>query len=212
MRVSIVVGVLLLTATAHGDRGVVVTLGGGAMFDRYDADHLGTSFQERRWGAGFELDVAYRFFDQLAVGVHFAAARSERRTRCVDAPVSRPDHVFAIIPALLGVTAEYTIADRVWLAPWLGVLDLETRYDHDEGQCDSFYGYHDQTIERRLAYGIGLGVDVLNIGDHRIGAFVQVDRARHTSPPLMGSASAGFYPDDFDDDLLVTFGVAYRYW
>ena len=154
-----------------------------------------------------------------SVSGHVTTGHEWNGIKELDTPVPRGvlmflivTHVFAVIPALLGVTVEYTILDRVWLAPWIGVLDLETRFDHNTGQCDAFYGYIDQQVEQRLAYGLGFGADMFILGRHRVGPFVQLARARHAYQPLQGSFTAGYYPDNFDDDLLVTFGVAYRYW
>ena len=209
-RATILLCIAVVASVAHADRGVVVTVGAGVTYDRYDSYHLATSLAEERWGPAGFIDAKYRFFDELALGIHFAVSRGERSFRCTDDGTAT--HVFAVIPALLGVTVEYTILDRVWLAPWIGVLDLETRFDHNTGQCDAFYGYIDQQVEQRLAYGLGFGADMFILGRHRVGPFVQLARARHAYQPLQGSFTAGYYPDNFDDDLLVTFGVAYRYW
>lgn len=203
-RTTLIASIVLLAsaASAHADRRVAVTLGAGAAHDRYSGYHLGRSDAENRWGPGLSFDVTYRVLAELAIGVHFAVSRSHvDRHWC---PGTRTDY-YAVTPAVLGVAGHYTIADRVWLAPWIGVLDIETRYRHSEGQCDPFYAIDPDEVERRLAYGVGLGVDVFRDSGHRIGPFVQLARARK-------EIEMELHEDELEQNILITFGVAYRYW
>ena len=203
MRTLISIVLLASAGAARADR-VAVTAGAGVTHHRHGSYHLGRAGEANHWGPGVSFDITYRVIDQLAVGAHFAVARSWTENM-IDCPTRmRIDH-YAVTPALLGVTAKYTIVDRVWLAPWIGVLDTETRHTGIDGQCDASYGYDAKVIERQLAYGIGIGVDVVTDNRHRLGPYFQLARSR-------GEGEAGGYPNEFDENLVIAFGVAYRYW
>lgn len=192
--------VLLMTASAHAERTIAVTLGAGAANDRFSRYYLAQSSSESRWGAGVDIDVSTRLVDQLAVGVHLGMARAGTSYECSDAARL----YFSVRPMLVGATVQYTLLDRVWIAPWVGVLDMQIHYSHTEGG-GSFCGYGDEDVERRFAFGIGAGTDIYKNGRHRIGPYVQLARARETTEIDM-------YPDEYSQDILLSFGVAYRYW
>lgn len=197
----LLIAALTSTATAHAERTIAVTLGAGAMNERLSSAHAGRSASDHRWGVGIDLDVSVRLVDQLAVGVHVGLSRSHTTSDCSSLTRLHYD----VTPVLVGATAQYTLFDRVWIAPWVGVLDQEIHFSHLEGINDAFCGTGDEDVERRFAFGLGVGADIYKRGRQRVGAYVQVARARETTP------NPGF-PDEFDQDVLLSFGVAYRYW
>lgn len=203
VRVTILVLIASLNsvATARAERTVAVTLGAGAANDRFSSYRSARSFNESRWGAGVDIDVAVRLVDQLAVGVHVGVSRSGTSYDCSN--VARLH--FDVTPVALGVTAQYTVLDRVWIAPWIGVLDMQIHYSHTEGDGGGFCGYGDEDVERRFAYGLGIGTDIYKDARHRVGAYVQLAKARETTP-------RDTYPDEYAQDILLSFGIAYRYW
>ncbi len=197
----VVVATLTSIATAHAERTISVTLGAGAANDRFSSYHLARSTSESRWGAGVDIDVSARLVDQLAVGVHVGLSRTGTSYDCSD--VARL--YFTVTPLLVGATAQYTLFDRVWIAPWVGVLDMQIHFSHLEGDGGGFCGYGDEDVERRFAFGIGVGTDIYKHGRHRVGAYAQIARARETTPIDM-------FPGEYDQDILLSFGIAYRYW
>jgi hypothetical protein len=110
-----------------------------------------------------------------------------------------------VTPLLVGATAQYALFDRVWIAPWVGVLDMEIHFSHIEGDGGGFCGYGDEDVEPRFAFGIGVGTDIYKSGHHRVGAYAQIARARETTP-------IDTFPDEYDQNILLSFGIAYRYW
>lgn len=197
----IAITTLTSVATAHAERTIAVTLGAGAANDRFTAYHSARSVSDSRWGVGVDIDVSARLIDQLALGVHVGVSRSGTNYDC--SGLARL--YFDVTPVLIGATAQYTLFDRVWIAPWVGVLDQEIQFSHIEGNGGGFCGYPDEDVERRFAFGIGVGTDIYKNGRHRVGAYAQIARARDTTP----IATA---PDEFDQDVLLSFGIAYRYW
>lgn len=195
------IAMLTSVATAHAERTIAVTIGAGAANDRFSSYHVSRSASESRWGAGVDIDVSARLVDQLAVGVHVGLSRTGISYDCSDSARL----YFSITPVVVGATVQYTLFDRVWIAPWVGVLDKEIHFSHIEGEGDGFCSYSDEDVERRFAFGLGLGTDLYKHGRHRVGAYAQIARARETTPIEM-------FPDEYDQDILLSFGVAYRYW
>jgi len=201
LRILVSIATLTSVATARAERTVAVTLGAGAANDRFSSYRLGRSESESRWGAGVDIDVSVRLVDQLAVGVHVGVSRSGTSYDCSN--VARLH--FDVTPVTLGVTAQYTVLDRVWIAPWVGILDMQIGFSHIEGDGGGFCGYGDEDVERRFAYGLGIGTDIYKSGRHRVGAYMQLAKARETTP-------RDTYPDEYAQDILFSFGIAYRYW
>lgn len=197
----LLVGTLTSVATAHAERTIAVTLGAGAANDRFTRYNSGLSTRESRWGVGVDIDVSARVIDQFAIGVHVGISRSGTSYECSD--LARL--YFDVTPILVGATAQYTVFDRVWVAPWVGVLDQQIHFSHAEGNGGGFCGYPDEDVERRFAFGIGLGTDIYTNGRQRVGAYARIARARKA----MDNAT---FPDEFDQDVLLSFGIAYRYW
>ena len=113
---------------------------------------------------------------------------------------------FDVTPVVIGATAQYTLFDRVWIAPWVGVLDQEIHFSHIEGNSGGFCGYSDEDVERRFAFGIGVGTDIYKHGRDRVGVYAQIAKARDVTRQV------DTFPDDYDQDILLSFGIAYRYW
>jgi len=201
MSILVVFATLTSAAIAHAERTIAVTLGAGAANDRFSSYYLARSSSESRWGAGFDIDVSARLIDQLAVGVHVGVSRSGTSYDCSN--IARL--YFDVTPLAVGVTAQYTLFDRVWIAPWVGVLDMEIHYSHTEGDGGGFCGYGDEDVERTFAFGIGVGADLYKNGRHRLGAYAQIARAHETTP-------IDTFPDEYGQDILLSFGLAYRYW
>jgi hypothetical protein len=197
----LILAALLTSTMAHAERTIAVTLGAGAANDRFSSYYLAQSARESRWGAGVDIDVSARLVDQLAVGVHVGMSRSGTSYDCDD--LARL--YFSVRPMLVGATVQYSVFDRVWLAPWVGVLDMQIHYSHTEGDGGGFCGYSDEDVTRRFAFGLGAGVDIYKNGRHRVGAYAQLARARETT-------EIDTYPDEFSQDILLSFGLAYRYW
>jgi hypothetical protein len=186
---------------AHADPEPVVTAGIGAMHDRFTSYHFARSSEDSSWGAGVSVDAMVRVADELAIGAHLAVARAWTEVSC---PSGRRNH-YTVTPILLGVAASYTFVDHVWVTPWIGLLDKETRWTSAEGPGDPFFCLGSESVERRLAYGFEIGVDAYVNKRHRIGAYFQVSKARE-------STEVDTFPDEFDQDIMISFGVAYRYW
>jgi hypothetical protein len=201
-RLSTLVLFAMLTSAAHADaeRTIAMTVGAGAANDRFSSYQLGRSISESRWGASVDVDISARLVDQLAVGVHVGVSRSGTSYDCDTARL-----YFSVTPVLVGAVAQYTVFDRVWIAPWVGVLDMETHYSHFEGKASGSCGYGDEDVERRFAYGVGIGADVYENARHRVGAYAQIARAR-------ASTQIDTYPDEYAQDILLSVGIAYRYW
>jgi hypothetical protein len=197
----VLLATLSSVANAHAERTIAVTLGAGAANDRFSSYHSGRSTSDSRWGAGIDIDVSARVIDQLAVGVHVGVSRSSTSYDC--SGIARL--YFDVMPILVGATAQYTLFDRVWIAPWVGVLDQQIHFSHTEGNGGGFCGYPDEDVERRFAFGLGVGTDIYSKGRQRVGAYARIARARDA----MSSAT---FPDEFDQDVLLSFGIAYRYW
>jgi hypothetical protein len=196
------IATLTSVGTAQAERTIAVTLGAGAANDSFSSYHYARSASDNRWGAGVDIDVSARLIDQLAVGVHVGVQRSSTSSDC--SGVARL--YFDVTPVLIGATAQYTLLDRVWIAPWVGVLDQQIRFSHIEGNSGGFCGYSDEDVERRFAFGIGVGTDIYKHGRDRVGVYAQIARARDVTRHV------DTYPDDYDQDILVSFGIAYRYW
>jgi hypothetical protein len=201
MSVLILIATLTSIGTAQAERTIAVTLGAGAANDRFSSYHSARSASESRWGAGVDIGVSARLIDQLAVGVHVGMSRTGTSYNCSD--IARLH--FSVTPLLVGATVQYTLFDRVWIGPWVGVLDMEIHFSHIEGDGGGFCGHSDEDVERRFAFGIGVGTDIYKHGRHRVGAYAQIARARETTPIDM-------FPDEYDQDILLSFGIAYRYW
>ena len=197
----ILLAALTCVATAHAERTIAVTFGAGAANERYSGYHSGRSASDSRWGVGVDIDVSTRLIDQLALGVYVGVSRSGTSYDC--SGLARL--YFDVTPVLIGATAQYTLFDRVWIAPWIGVLDQEIHFSRTEGNGGGFCGYPDEDVERRFAFGMGVGTDIYKNGRHRVGAYARIARARDTTP-------IAAFPDEFDQDVLLSFGVAYRYW
>lgn len=198
----ILIATLTSVATAHAERTIAVTLGAGAANDRFSSYHYARSASDSRWGAGVDIDVSARLIDQLAVGVHVGVSRSGTSSDC--SGITRL--YFDVTPVLIGVTAQYTVFDRVWIAPWVGVLDEQIHFSHSEGNGGGLCGSPDEDVERRFAFGIGVGTDIYKHGRDRVGVYAQIARARDTTRHV------DTFPDDYDQDILLSFGIAYRSW
>lgn len=195
------IAMLTNISTGHAERTLAVTLGAGAANDRFSSYESGRSTSDSRWGVGVDIDVSARVVDQFALGVHVGISRSGTSYDC--SGLARLH--FDVTPVLIGATAQYTLFDRVWIAPWVGVLDQEIHFSHGEGDGGGFCSYPDEDVERRFAFGIGIGTDIYKAGRDRVGAYAQIARARETM-------TSGALPDDFRQDVLLSFGIAYRYW
>lgn len=155
-----------------------VVFGIGAEFDRFNTivatcgTVVGstTCFGTRNtWGPSFVVDVGYRVMPELALGVH-AAVPMHTKTR----PDWEANNSFdpgarlywrdvTYTPIRIGASAQLTVFDRLWLAPWLG-FESGAAYEYREGQ--------------ELAYGIGVGGDIVTLDRTRFGV-----RADATASP-----------------------------
>ena len=104
----------------------------------------------------FNLDVAYRFIDELAAGVHFGTRRYPWDACARDS--SGPYQSYrGIDTAIERSSAQFSVR-RFWFTPWLGIENV------DAGSG----GQH-------TAWGLGMGVDLyVHPSGHRVGVYVDL--------------------------------------
>src|SRR5512140_2559401 len=114
------VGLVLLfvASIARADSGFAVTVEAGATWDRSR-----NVFQETdsHWGPSLTLIPTFRIRDDLAVGIRASATRNDG-TESENRP---PCGVFTFSTTYssdtLGATAQYTVVNALWIAPWVGL-------------------------------------------------------------------------------------------
>ncbi len=153
-------------------------------------DDAGSLDGERSFTAGlaFHVDVAHRVHPGLAIGVHagFARVQGVGRERRAMFDVL---HDYSYTAYELGVVAQVAVSDRIWLAPWIGLHQLDARYYLFEAWTDA-----------QLGYGVALGADVYRNGRHRVALYTSAARSvKHDSI--------------FESQAFLSFavGAAYRY-
>jgi hypothetical protein len=137
------------------------------------------------------LDIAYRFIDRLAAGVHFGARHYPWEQCGGNIPGAYQTYRGLDTALELGVGAQGSIS-RFWLSSWLGF--------QDENEIVGPVG------GRHLAYALAAGVDVyVHPSGHRIGVYLDLTNATSGSDDHVTSAAD-------PDEMHLSAGIAYRYW
>lgn len=110
----------------------------------------------------FKLDVAYRFIDQLAAGVHVGGRQYPWEDCGGNIPGAYQMYRGMHVALELGAAVHWS-KDRFWLSAWLGMqAGDEEYYDNSRG----------------VAYAFGGGVDLyIHPTGHRVGAYVDYTNA-----------------------------------
>ena len=173
---------------------ITVTAGLGVAMSDFPSDDYRSYGQDRSFtsGAALRLDVAYLVHPSVAIGVHTGLARvdgldTEQRS------MFNVDWPFTYTALEAGVTVQMTV-DRFWLAPWVGMQQL----DASEG----LWGW---ALEWTLGYGLAAGGTIYRNGIHRADLYVSATRSVKDDPDY-GSIEP--YTETF---LSFAAGVAYRY-
>ena len=112
--------------------------------------------------AGLEarLDVAYRFIDQLAAGVHVGGREYPWEACGGNIPGEYQMFRGTSLALELGAAVHWS-KDRFWLSAWLGMQSGQDEYNN----CG-------------VAYGLGGGVDLyIHPNGHRVGVYVDYTNA-----------------------------------
>jgi hypothetical protein len=159
MRVSCVAltAIVLVGSPARADDPIVVTADLGIGRPVQLRQLLCYPDHASQYRPALGLDIAYRFIDQLAAGVH-AGGRTYPWEECGGNIPGAYQMYRGIATALeLGVVAQWSM-NRFWAAGWLGVQDAGL--DHGG---------------RRFAYSFVGGVDAyVSASGHRIGASLEL--------------------------------------
>lgn len=181
---------------ARAEGPLVVRVGAGLAFDRWSVKDA-VEYGDHRYGPGLQLDAGIRVRPELAVGAHLGLMRSWG----TDTEYRNPDfYSFDMVytSIQLGVSVQYVVRDRYWIAPWIGVDDKRI-----SGESTT------STSDARLGLGLDLGADLWRRQGHRFGVYAEIAGSRQTDfNPYAG-------PDGRDitqSDLYLTVGASYRYW
>ena len=181
-------GVLLLPTLVFAEPRVVVSVIPAITSNRIETD----DDAGRRFDAGIQLGLGYRIQPRIALGVHGATTRSERRDSYFANGTDYYDD-YQYTSKQLGVSGTFALTDRMWIAPWLGM-----QFVNERGEMSSSY--------RQLALGFGAGRDVVTSGQHRLtiyaGLSLALDDAgrRDDDTPLHPSQNTFWI------------GIGYRTW
>jgi hypothetical protein len=122
---------------------------------------LGDGGSEQQRGSGsdvrFSLDVGYRLNCRIALGGHLAWTTGQQTDLDVrDLDSTYYEEAFSIVE--LGF-APQILLDRLWLAPWAGLVYIS---------ADDIY----LAAGLELAYGLSLGVDLYTSKNQGVGIFM----------------------------------------
>jgi hypothetical protein len=146
---------VLASADARAEAPWRIAIGGGPAFQRVTGGMVSPDF---KLGASARLDAGYHVLDSTAVGATLGAHLGIGYVRAHEVDLARYIDVdTTYFPFEVGVGAQLVIADRLLIAPWIGMLDLKERRFH--------------------AGGVGLGFDVDVRGHDRITAMATFTRA-----------------------------------
>jgi hypothetical protein len=129
------------------------------------------------------FDIAYRFIEQVAAGIHLGIRRYPWEQCGGNIPGAYQEYRGLDTALEFGVGAQWSM-DRFWLSSWVGVQ----QEDKDVGVLGG----------RHLAYALSAGVDVyIDPTGHRIGMYLDLT-----------NADGG----ERIDERNLSAGIAYRYW
>jgi hypothetical protein len=135
------------------------------------------------------LDLGYRIEAIAALGIHVGLSRS---ANLGTGDTSSDGQRAGYAPFEAGFGGTWVMADRLWIAPWVGVLDI---LPTSSGSIP----------DRSLAFGFDAGVDLYQDTGHRVGVFAGLTHSGDwTYTPFSENPSNGY--------TAVTIGAAYRYW
>jgi hypothetical protein len=183
VRFALLLLLVVATAPARAESPFVATVGLGVATGKVTASQLTA---DTELGGGLLIDVGYRVHPSLAIGVHVAATYLR---------LGDPNPSMGFVPIELGLSAQYVIAEQVWIAPSIGIEDDQLAHQTDQ------YVMLDRA--RTLALGLAVGVDLARDRAHRVGLFGALAHSSYTAP-MTEVASQTFTA------LIV--GVAVRYW
>ena len=175
---ALFVSVLLHPVMASAEPPWVIALGAGPGVHRITENYSPTP-DDFTAGAAARLEVGYRVTPTLALGAHLGGALVHARTT-ID--VGMPDVPSTYVPLELGLAPQLVVANRILVAPWFGIHDLQ---DY-----------------RSYAAGLAVAVDVHVSGRDRVGLMASATYARHEDST--GELQLGY--------TGFTAGISYRYW
>jgi hypothetical protein len=110
--------------------------------------------------AVINLDIGYRFIDQLAATVHFGGRRYPWEDCGGNIPGSYQMYRGLSTAFEVGAGVQWSMS-RFWATTWIGIQDAETPYG-----------------TRHFAYALAAGVDVyVHPSGHRVGAYLDFTNA-----------------------------------
>ena len=197
-----VIGIVGVTTPARADGPgralgpIEVRAGLAVTMDRFSIDVPGHTDTVTRFGPEFHGDVGYRILPDLSAGIHVGLTRNWDTEMENRPPCGYYYFRMAYTSIQLGINVTYTVGDRAWFSPWVGI-DFRETMDRDGDGSDA-------TWARQFAFGLSAGADFWKPSGalHRLGAYVDVARGSHESTP--GSSWV-------ERDVYVSAGVAYRY-
>lgn len=180
MRRVAIAMLLVAPASAHAEGPITAVVGFGPTMEKWEVDD-----DIARFAVALRADVAYRVHPNIAIGVHGSLAMSASGREFVFLGMDSRFEPIEYAPMELGVGGTFTLRDRIWLAPWLGYVDVQIT--DDAGSADQY--------PRNIGFGADVGADVYIRDAHRVAVFAGV------------TSSTG------DVSFLgLTLGAAYRYW
>jgi hypothetical protein len=182
-------GLLLLPSLAFAEPRVVVSVIPAITSNRIETD----DDAGRRLDVGIQLGLGYRIQPRIALGVHGATTRSERRDSYFANGTDWYDD-YKYTSKQLGLSATFALTDRIWMAPWLGTQIVNERGDEMSSR------YH------QFAFGLGVGRDVVTAGRTRLTIYAGLSLALD---------DAGRRPDDtplHPSQNTFWMGIGYRTW
>lgn len=172
-----------------------VTAGLGVAMSDFPSDDYRSEGKDRSFTSGpaLRVDVGYHVHPNLAIGVHTGLARVDGMDLEIRSMFSL-DWPYTYTALEAGVTVQVKV-DRFWLAPWVGMQQLDA--------SDGLYGEWQQDLT--LGYGLAAGGTVYRTGMHRVDLYASATRSVKPDPEY-GSIEP--YSEAF---LSFAAGVAYRY-